>query len=266
MADSWRHHAATYHVRVNRQECVTTIVDWYAHHARDLPWRGASVTAWGVLVSEFMLQQTPVARVVEPWTSWLERWPTPAALAAEPQSAAIRAWGRLGYPRRAMRLHQAATIIAREHGNVVPADVSVLMTLPGVGRYTAAAVAAFAYHQRVVVLDTNVRRVLARAEGGVAVPPAHLNGSETQRAESWLPDAADQAARWAAASMELGAQICTARNPDCPRCPSSTRAAGWRPAVPSLALIRVGASPTSALIASAGVACWRYCVSVIGPT
>ncbi|QIK73819.1 A/G-specific adenine glycosylase [Propioniciclava coleopterorum] len=171
------------------------------------------------MVSEFMLQQTPVARVLPVWTAWLERWPTPSALAAEEPGEAVRAWGRLGYPRRAQRLHAAATAIRDHHGGDVPADHAALLALPGVGEYTAAAVASFGFGQRHAVLDTNVRRVLARLEGGVEFPADHLTRAERDRAAAWLPDDDLAAATWAAASMELGALVCTATNPDCGACP-----------------------------------------------
>jgi len=143
---------------------------WYATRARDLPWRQPDTTPWGVLVSEVMLQQTPVARVIDPYRRWLDRWPEPAHLAAEPVGAAIHAWGRLGYPRRALRLHQAATAITQRHAGLVPDDVALLLALPGVGAYTARAVAAFAFDQRHPVVDTNVRRLVARAVSGRPIP------------------------------------------------------------------------------------------------
>src|SRR6478672_4490699 len=112
------------------------VLGWYADHARDLPWRRPGTSAWGVLVSEVMLQQTPVVRVLPVWEQWLERWPTPAAMAAEPAGEAVRLWGRLGYPRRALRLHAAAVAITRDHDGVVPADLADLRALPGIGDYT----------------------------------------------------------------------------------------------------------------------------------
>jgi A/G-specific adenine glycosylase len=172
-----------------------------------------------VLVSEVMLQQTPVSRVVPVYQAWMRRWAEPAALAADPVAEAIRAWGRLGYPRRAVRLHAAATTIARERDGVVPADVHALRDLPGVGEYTAAAVAAFAFGQRVAVLDTNVRRVLSRAARGEALPAAHLTRAERALADALLPPDDETAARWSVAVMELGALVCTASNPGCTRCP-----------------------------------------------
>ena len=142
------------------------VLAWYARNARDLPWRAPGATPWAVLVSEIMLQQTPVARVLPEYLRWIARWPSPAALAAEPAGEAIRQWGRLGYPRRALRLHETATILTTRHGGMVPADLDALLALPGIGSYTAAAVASFAFGQRHAVLDTNVRRVLARLIAG----------------------------------------------------------------------------------------------------
>ena len=196
-----------------------TILDWYAVSARHLPWREPDAGAWAVLVSEFMLQQTPVARVLPVYEQWMDRWPTPAALAAEPAGEAVRAWGRLGYPRRALRLHAAATAIVERHGGAVPDDHAELLALPGVGIYTAAAVASFAFGQRHAVVDTNVRRVFARTVDGVAQPPPSPSRRDLELAEALLPDAPETAARWAVASMELGALICTARSPKCEACP-----------------------------------------------
>lgn len=215
---------------MNRPEVVAAVCAWYAEHARPLPWREAGVTPWGVMVSEYMLQQTPVARVLPVWTEWLDRWPTPAALAAEEQGEAVRAWGRLGYPRRAQRLWQAASAIVARFGGQVPAGLDDLRSLPGVGEYTAAAIASFAHGRRHVVLDTNVRRVLARLETGRAFQPAHLGRAERERAEEWLPVEPSAAAVWAVASMELGAQLCAATGtPDCDRCPAAS-ACAWRAA------------------------------------
>jgi A/G-specific adenine glycosylase len=195
------------------------VLAWYRMHARDLPWRDGDRTPWGVLVSEVMLQQTPVARVLPAWHAWLERWPEPAALAADDPGEAIRMWGRLGYPRRALRLHRAAAaIVARHHGKV-PSAHDDLLALPGIGAYTAAAVASFAFGQRHPVVDTNVRRVLARAVNGSALAAASLSPAEARLAAELLPDDAATAATWAVASMELGALICTARSPRCGDCP-----------------------------------------------
>ena len=199
------------------------IGSWYDENARELPWRAAEATPWGVLVSEIMLQQTPVARVLPIWTNWLQRWPTPAALAAEEPAAAIRAWARLGYPRRALRLHAAARAIDDLHDGAVPANESVLRSLPGIGEYTAAAVAAFAFQRRSVVLDTNVRRVLGRILRGDALPSPAVTNAERTQAAALVPVDGPAAARWTVAVMELGALVCTARSPDCAACPVRTR-------------------------------------------
>lgn len=203
---------------------VALVLSWYREHARDLPWRRPGTSAWAILVSEVMLQQTPVARVEGPWRSWLDRWPTPADLAREPVAEAIRAWGRLGYPRRALRLHEAATAILLHHDGRIPDRMDELRRLPGVGEYTAAAVASFAFGQRQVVLDTNVRRLLARAVLGSA-QPTRSGSDEWAAAEELLPRTRHRAAGWAAASMEVGALLCTARTPKCQRCPLRRRCA-----------------------------------------
>ena len=197
------------------------VTAWYVGAARDLPWRRPGVGPWAVLVSEVMLQQTPVARVVEPWAAWLERWPTPAALAAAPAGDAVRMWGRLGYPRRALRLHAAASAVVERHGGQLPATVPELLALPGVGDYTARAVVAFAHRQRVPVVDTNVRRVVARAVEGVA--DAAVRRSDLALVEALLPAEPEQAATASVALMELGALVCTARAPRCPACPLRDR-------------------------------------------
>ena len=206
-------------------ELHRSVLDWYAGGARDLPWREPGCSPWGVLVSEVMLQQTPVARVLPRWREWLQRWPTPAALAAEPPGEAVRAWDRLGYPRRALRLHAAAVAITAEHGGEVPDDHEALLALPGVGAYTAAAVAAFAFRRRHAVVDTNVRRVHARAVSGAAEPAPALTSAETRLAAALLPQDAETAARWSVGVMELGALVCTARAPRCPACPLLERCA-----------------------------------------
>jgi A/G-specific adenine glycosylase len=197
----------------------TPVLAWYSRHARDLPWRAPGCTPWGVLVSEVMLQQTPVARVLPSWQAWTARWPSPADLAADSPGEAIRAWDRLGYPRRAVRLHEAATAMVARHGGDVPSVHAELLALPGIGSYTAAAVASFAYGQRHAVVDTNVRRVLARTVSGFAQAAPSLTAAESAVAESLVPDDAERAATWAVASMELGALICTARAPRCQDCP-----------------------------------------------
>lgn len=208
---------------------VDPILHWYDEHARDLPWRRPEASPWSVLVSEFMLQQTPVVRVLPVHEAWLTRWPTPAALAAEASGEAVRAWGRLGYPRRALRLHAAATAITEEHGGEVPSEYDDLLALPGVGDYTAAAVAAFAYGRRQVVLDTNVRRVLARTVSGVEFPSRSVTRAERDLAADLLPADPPTAATWSVAVMELGALVCTADRPRCGGCPVAA-ACAWQAA------------------------------------
>lgn len=203
------------------------IADWYAAGHRDLPWRRPGFPAWGTLVSEFMLQQTPVARVIPALDRWLTRWPTPADLAAEPPGEAVRMWERLGYPRRALNLHGAATAIASRHDNVVPSDVEDLLALPGVGPYTARAVAAFAYGVRTPVVDTNVRRVLARAVRGEGEPGPPRTAAELLEMEALLPHDEARAQLVNAGTMELGQTVCTARSPRCDECPLADVCA-WR--------------------------------------
>ena len=195
------------------------VSSWFARCSRDLPWRSEDTTAWGVLVSEIMLQQTPAARVVGPWQDWLHRWPSPAELAAAGTDEVLRAWGRLGYPRRALRLQQAAVALVERHNGEVPDDEDALLALPGIGTYTAAAVMAFAFGRRSVVLDVNIRRVLARLDGGVEHPTRSETRAERNRAWQWVPEGDRDAATWSAAAMELGATVCTARNPRCTQCP-----------------------------------------------
>jgi A/G-specific adenine glycosylase len=195
------------------------IVDWFRTSARDLPWRREGFPAWGTLVSEFMLQQTPVVRVVPRLAEWLERWPTPSALAAVPPGEAVRAWQSLGYPRRALRLHACAVAIAEEHGDVVPDDVDTLLALPGIGDYTARAIAVFAYGRRHPVVDTNVRRVIARAVDGAAEPGPPRAKADLAAMAALLPEPLPEAAAFNAGAMELGAIVCTARAPRCGICP-----------------------------------------------
>ncbi|MDZ5143237.1 HhH-GPD family protein [Microbacterium testaceum] len=204
------------------------LIAWYRHAARDLPWRREGFGAWGTLVSEFMLQQTPVNRVVPHLEAWLTRWPTPTDLAASPPGDAVTQWANLGYPRRALWLHRAAVEIRDRHDGVVPRDVDALLALTGIGDYTARAVAVFAYGDRHPVVDTNTRRVLARAVEGRAQPgPPNRRDLEAMEAE--LPADIAEAAIVNAAAMELGAIVCTARAPKCEACPLAAQCA-WRAA------------------------------------
>ena len=204
-----------------------SVIQWYEANARDLPWRVPGTSAWAVLVSEVMLQQTPVVRVTPAWHAWMTRWPDPAALAEDPPSEAIRMWGRLGYPRRAMRLHACAVAIVERHGGRVPDDLDQLLALPGVGTYTARAVATFAYGQRHPVVDTNVRRVVSRAVAGDPDAGPTTTTADLAAMAELLPTEAAEAARASIAFMELGALICTARSPRCPECPFEAVCA-WR--------------------------------------
>ncbi len=210
------------------------VAQWFGREARDLPWRRPGTSAWAVLVSEVMLQQTPVARVVPAYEAWLARWPTPAALAVEASGEAVRMWGRLGYPRRALRLHAASVAIVERYDGEPPRAVEALLTLPGVGDYTARAVAAFAYRQRTPVVDTNVRRVVARLVEGVA--DAAVTRADLALVAALLPPDDEPAAVASAALMELGAVVCTARAPRCPSCPVAHRCAWLANGQPALAV------------------------------
>lgn len=205
------------------------VSDWFAVHARDLPWRHPGISPWSVLVSEVMLQQTPVTRVLPAYRDWLLRWPTPGALAASAAGEALRMWGKLGYPRRALRLHACAVAITDQHGGQVPSTLPDLLALPGVGDYTARAVLAFAYGRRAAVVDINVRRVLARAIGGLGMPGPPSTSRDLAAMETLLPAEDSAAARFCAAMMELGAVLCTAGTPACGECPIALNCA-WRQA------------------------------------
>lgn len=200
-------------------DIAPAVNEWFIANRRDLPWRAPDFGAWGILVSEIMLQQTPVARVIPRLELWLQRWPTPADLAASPPGDAVRAWERLGYPRRALRLHAAAVAITELHGGAVPSDVDELLALPGIGDYTARAVAAFAFGLRHPVVDTNVRRVIARAVLGQAVPGPPSTRRDLAAMHALLPESPPDARLFNAGMMELGALVCTARAPRCDACP-----------------------------------------------
>jgi len=202
------------------------VIDWFAVNGRDLPWRRPGFTAWGALVSEFMLQQTPVNRVLPKLADWLERWPTPADLAAASPGDAVRAWDRLGYPRRALNLHATAVAIVERHNGVVPSDVSELLALPGIGDYTARAISVFAYGQRHPVVDINIRRVIARAVLGLSDPgPAAKR--DLVDMEALLPPSDEDSKAFNAGIMELGALVCVARTPRCEACPIADQCR-WR--------------------------------------
>jgi A/G-specific adenine glycosylase len=214
------------------QAAGEAIVDWYATAARDLPWRRPDVDAWAVLVSEVMLQQTPVARVEPVWRDWMARWPTPGHLAAVSPADVIRAWGKLGYPRRALRLREAAVAVVERHGGVVPADVDALEALPGIGTYTARAVACFGYGQPQPVVDTNVRRVVARLVHGQA-EAGNARASDLADITALTPADPARATRFSVAAMELGALVCVAGTPRCGACPVRGRCAWVRAGSPA---------------------------------
>jgi A/G-specific adenine glycosylase len=199
------------------------ITTWFKENKRDLPWRKSD--AWGVLVSEIMLQQTPVQRVLPIYQEWMKRWPTAADLAKATPAQVITAWGRLGYPRRALRLHECAKVITSELKGVIPNDETELRKLPGIGEYTAAAIVAFAFEGKSLVLDINIRRLFSRLYQGEEAPTAAPTKAERTEYAKYVPD--KKAHLWAAATMELGALICTAKKPLCGRCPVADKCK-WR--------------------------------------
>ena len=194
------------------------LITWFAANKRDIVWRTPDTSAWGILLSEVMSQQTPVKRVEPIWQEWMRRWPTPTDFAQASADDVLRAWGKLGYPRRALRLLECARVVVDKHGGDVPSDVDELLALPGIGDYTARAVAAFAYGQRVPVVDTNVRRVYSRWKLGRFLPGA-ASKKDLAQVEALLPQEPQQAADMSVALMELGALVCTAPSPACDACP-----------------------------------------------
>lgn len=209
------------------ETAVEAVTTWFSRAGRDLPWRHADASAWSILVSEVMLQQTPVVRVLPRWQEWMDRWATPADLADAPTAEVLRRWDRLGYPRRALRLQECARAIVEEHGGEVPRGEETLRSLPGIGEYTAAAVTAFAHHDRAVVVDTNIRRVLARSRAGKALPDRSYSAAERTLARRSLPAGRERSVAWNQAIMELGALVCTARSPRCEECPLAEAGCAW---------------------------------------
>ena len=196
-------------------EMRAAILAWYRRHGRPLAFRSTD-DPWAILVSEAMAQQTQAARAAEAWTRFLARFPTVEALAGATPADALRAWRGLGYNRRALALRQAAIAIVEEHGGRVPADLTDLERLPGVGPYTARAVAALAYGRPVGAVDTNVRRVLGRVLAG---DPGALPARTLQAiADAAVPS--DQPGTWTHALMDVGATFCHPRSPDCVPCPA----------------------------------------------
>ena len=205
---------------------------WARASSRDLPWRNTR-DPWAVLVSEVMLQQTQVARVVDKYRAFLRQFPTVAACADASVASVIEQWAGLGYNRRAVMLHHLARAVVMRHGGALPDDLTELLDLPGVGPYTARAVLAFAFERDVAVLDTNVGRVLARVGGRRLAPSA-------AQAQADRLVAAGTGWAWNQAMLDLGATVCTARAPKCGACPLRNlcvfRGAGDDPAVGSAAV------------------------------
>jgi A/G-specific adenine glycosylase len=191
------------------------LIRWAETNGRDLPWRHTR-DPWAILVSEVMLQQTQVTRVIPVWRAFLEQFPSPKACAAAPQAAVVTAWRGMGYNRRALNLHRCALAIAENHAGNVPDDLDALLRLPGIGPYTARAVLAFAFERRVGVLDVNAARVHARLNGG-PVDQATADAATPPR-RAWA---------WNQAVLDLGATVCTKRNPRCDACPL-TKQCAWR--------------------------------------
>lgn len=207
-----------HHDDLLRDQVYHRLVTWFDNNGRTFGWREPTCSPWGIVVSEVMSHQTPMARVEPVWNTWMERWPTPKALADAEVADVIVAWGNLGYPRRALRLHEAATVIATDFNNQVPDTYEQLIALPGIGDYTASAVMAFAFHRYSVVLDTNIRRVLSRVFDGKDQSPKSMTVKERDRYSQLVPQSDDKAWQWNQSLMELGALVCTATQPECGQC------------------------------------------------
>ncbi|KFI52130.1 A/G-specific adenine glycosylase [Bifidobacterium biavatii] len=192
---------------------------WWDANARDLPWRFGRATPWGVLVSEVMSQQTQMSRVVPYWETWMRAWPDAAALADATTAEVITAWGRLGYPRRALRLQECARVVRDRYADELPRTYDGLIGLPGIGDYTASAVLSFAFGERIAVIDTNIRRVLSRVFRGAESLGGAATLAERDLANRVLPTDAARSVTWNQSVMELGATVCTAKNPLCDECP-----------------------------------------------
>lgn len=205
-----------------RDAVAQRLAVWYAGAARSLPWRKEDTTPWGIIVSEVMAQQTPVARVAPRWEEWMRTWPTPADLADAPTAHVLVAWGNLGYPRRALRLQECAKAIVERWNGIVPDTYDRLVELPGIGDYTAAAVVCFAFGGRSTVIDTNIRRVVSRVFDGQDQEPSSLNAAMRRRFAHLVPEDVPRAVAWNCSVMEFGALICTASNPSCGACPISS--------------------------------------------
>lgn len=229
----------------------SSVALFWQTRARDLPWRFGRTTPWGVLVCEVMSQQTQMSRVVPYWTAWMQTWPDAQSLSCATAAEVITAWGRLGYPRRALRLQECARVVANEYHNSLPRTYEELIALPGVGDYTASAVLSFAYGEQVAVIDTNIRRVLTRTFAGVESHGGSTTRADRELAAAVLPKSDFDAASndsspaaptcaptqssptcaptqssptctssvWNQSIMEIGATLCTAQSPQCDTCP-----------------------------------------------
>src|SRR5690348_3773854 len=200
------------------QAFTRKLLAWWARAARDLPWRQTR-DPYRVLVSEFMLQQTQVSRVAEYYPRFLERFPDLGTLARAPARAVREAWDGLGYYARASNLHALARVVSRDHDGTLPDEPDDLIKLPGIGPYTAGAVATFAYEKPVPAVDTNVNRVLRRVFFGRATGNAQAARNVWDLARALVPTDGKRAWKFNQAIMELGALICVARKPRCPECP-----------------------------------------------
>src|SRR5229473_6053406 len=201
------------------------LLQWYSAHQRDLPWRSTS-DAYAILVSEIMLQQTQVERVLPKYHQFLAAFPTLADLAAAPTAGVITVWAPLGYNSRAVRLQSIARQVIAEYGGQIPSSIDELLRLKGIGRYTAGAIACFAYHRQVATVDTNIRRVLHRIFLGLEHPQPKLNHVQMLTlAEQVLPTG--EAYNWNQALMDLGATVCTGSNPHCTQCPLQESCCGY---------------------------------------
>lgn len=219
-------------------ELVQALEIWWHEHARDLPWRFGRTTPWGVLVSEVMSQQTQMSRVVPYWIDWMRAWPDAKSLAQASTAEVITAWGRLGYPRRALRLQECAKVVAEQYGGELPTTYEELIALPAVGDYTANAVLSFAYGKRVAVIDTNIRRVLSRVFLGVESRGGNTTKAERELAQQVLPQSDLQSVLWNQAIMELGATVCMAQQVSCQTCPLQAYCKFYEAGLPELGVKR----------------------------
>jgi A/G-specific adenine glycosylase len=196
---------------------AAALLDWYARHGREhLPWRQTR-DAYPIVVSEFMLQQTQVDRVLPLYHAFLERFPSFSILASAEAADVVRSWRGLGYNSRATRLHHLAQTVVREYGGTLPSERDALLALPGIGPYTASAIRAFAFDLPDAALDTNIRRIVHRTAFGLEFPPQASARDIDARAQAIVPP--DRGHDWNSAMMDLGATICTARAPKCLVCP-----------------------------------------------